>query len=357
LGDTLILIDNSTDADGPADIANSKWYVKNQGADDSTFVLKLSQSGYPAPPFDYVVTNDGFGVGNYTARLEVTDLEGNTSNAYKDFSITSSGNPPGCPGPSCPCPGPTCPSECPGPTCPPGCPGPAPACAPVSVNADIYCSPASCTVFSGDMLTLYSDHSTPSANIGLTEWITPPSSSYVSCTSPLCSQTVQTSTLIAGNYNVFLRVSDLSGTNHSTTTRAFTIKDSAVGDFACKIDAGDWRPCSSITQLSAGQTITFRDDSSTSVTAGSHYSISSTGGSLGARTWKIKGISRLQTSGQALADPLFTTLNYTAASAEVGNFSIEMTVTDTNPLYPSGSRTITKTYDLRLIPPPIWIEI
>jgi hypothetical protein len=313
-GTALTLVNNSTDPDGNDDIKVSIWSYKKASDPDvpaSYTDIPYCPSGscLPEPGIWNALAPTGT-VGDYTAKLVVYDV-GLSSTAYKDFSITSSGT------------------------------------TPATVSASITCNPASCSVFSGESLTLINGStSVPANQIGTSEWYfrstsgSYPGTPNSSCV--LCNSVPQNFVSGTGTFEAKLIVKDTANTDSDTATKLFTIKEGAKADFACKIDNGAWVACNTIKQIAAGQKITFKDDSGTD---GIHHSIPSSGGTLGTRNWEIKGVAK---TGTGLNNATYV---YTAASTEVGNFSIKMTVNDSN------QGLISKTYDLKLIPPPIWIEI
>ena len=137
--------------------------------------------------------------------------------------------------------------------------------------ANFSCSPANCTVYTGQVLTLNNSSSDPDNNLVRSEWdiLGWGSSPDLTCcasgcnsTNILCNYTVQSLILGNGTFNANLTVKDaLNATG--TLTKAFNIKQDAVADFVCSLDNSTWASCHNF-QARTNQIVYFLDQSSPS---------------------------------------------------------------------------------------------
>ncbi len=209
-------------------------------------------------------------------------------------------------------------------------------------QASFSCVPSSCTIYTGETLTLNNNSSDPDNNLARSEWdiLNWGSAPDLTCCASgcdsstiLCNYTVQSLILGKGTYSSRLSVWDVSNETNSLT-KAFSIKQDIVVDFKCSLDNSNWQSCANF-HAQFGAKVYFQDQSTPS---------EGTGVSISSRVWAFTNGTPATVTGNIL-NPL--TRFYS-----IGTKQVSLTVTDTT------SRSASKSYNLQIdISFPKWEEI
>ncbi|MDP2930572.1 MAG: PKD domain-containing protein, partial [bacterium] len=204
--------------------------------------------------------------------------------------------------------------------------------------ANFSCLPASCSIYTGEILTLNNNSTDPDNNLARSEWdilgwgsspdLTCCSSGCNSSTT-LCNYTVQSSILGKGIYSAKLTVRD-SLNEAASLTKTFNIKQDAIADFDCSLDNSTWVACLNL-GVKTGEKVYFLSRSSPSE-----------GASITSWSWTF------QDGNPAVAN----TSNPQTKFSSGGSKAVSLTIHD------SAGRSASQTYNLNAqIPLPEWEEI
>ena len=208
-------------------------------------------------------------------------------------------------------------------------------------TAAISCSPASCTIYHTEVLTLNNDSTDPENNITQSEWATsePPAGYIVRDTCVLCNFTPQNFIGFGlgsvGDYIARLVVDDDGGLS-DTDTQAFSILRDAIADFTCSpTEGGPWESCDTI-EVIAGELVYFNDQSQAS----------QGGAPIVSREWRRDG-------------GVFSAGNNTNPSVIALAPSMDITLLITDSVVLPGPRTDTALHTIGSVALdlPTWIEV
>ncbi|MDP3093714.1 MAG: PKD domain-containing protein [bacterium] len=203
--------------------------------------------------------------------------------------------------------------------------------------ADFSCVPTNCTIYTGENLTLNDGSADIDNNITSLEWYidSDPDFSCPSsgCGSPAgscdCDNTVQSSILGTGDYQIKLTVKDAFNETDDLT-RTLTIKQDAIADFKCSLDNSTWVICQNF-KAKTGQTVYFLSQSS-----------ASEGASITSWSWVF----------QDATPPIANTSSPQTKFTKSGTKTVSLTIED------SAGRNASQTYNLKIqMPVPDWEEI